>query len=338
MKTENLTNRIVCLGANEESLHVLKSLHQHNLPIVGIITSKPSEQRKGSDYKDLRPFAMQQQIPLIEANDVNVDSVKQALIDWRTDYLFILGWSQIVSDKIIAAVNKAVIGSHPTVLPYGAGRAPIPWSILEGINRSAVSFFQVTSAVDAGDIYLQKHFEVNELCNARQLYDLVKQNLADGFVEIYKSIMNDELTAKTHLKSDRFIRARRQFEDGFIDFNQTAESIDRLIRALTDPYPGAFSFYADAQVTIWKSALAESVIHKGVPGQILKKEKQRLLIQCGDTALWLSEFSNENGDPMPIMDFRLGNKFGVNPSIEVIELKKRIKQLEDLIKDGFSKK
>jgi methionyl-tRNA formyltransferase len=57
------------------------------------------------------------------------------------DYLFVLGWSQIINKEIINTPTKGCIGNHPTHLPRDRGRAPVIWQLIRGYRKSAVTFF-----------------------------------------------------------------------------------------------------------------------------------------------------------------------------------------------------
>jgi len=328
--------RVICIGANLESLRVLKEFYLHDLEVLSIVTLPEQKFQKGSDYQDLRPFAKSQNINVITTNDINSKKTKTSIRALKPDYIFVLGWSQILDQELLEIPSAGVIGSHPSDLPYGAGRAPVPWSILEGLSKSAVTFFQMVSDVDAGKIYLKKSFSIPGEADSKILYNLVSENLAAGFVEIYQKILVKELKGVEQNMKSRFVRARRIYEDGFLDFNKSCVEIKRLIRATTSPYPGGFTFFSEGVLTVWECEEKLVKSHKGAIGQILKKTDQSLLVQCSDGALWLKDFEL-NGKSFSAKEFQLGDRLGFNPSIEVFEIKKRLTILEKKVgKSGFN--
>jgi methionyl-tRNA formyltransferase len=110
----------------------------------------------------------------------------------------------------------------------------------------------------------------------------------------------------------------RKPEDGRIDWSMAASSIDRLIKASSKPHPGAYTYFNDSKVLIWKSELEESIPIKGVVGRVLLKDDKRgLLIQCGIGLVWLLEIETESR-LLPAVGDKLG--FAVEDEIYRIKM------------------
>ncbi len=97
---------------------------------------------------------------------------------------------------------------------------------------------------------------------------------------------------------------KRTPEDGKIDWNKSAKEIHRLIRASTKPYPGAFTFYKNKKIIIWKAGFSQEEIM--VPGEILKNEK---FIDIGTKkgVIIIKEYSINNNDKLKEF-FKIGEK------------------------------
>ena len=172
---------VVCVGSNIESLVCLRKFKDNNIHIAGLVTLEFQQQRRGSDYRDLVPFCIENDISFFRTKNINSIQTKGWLKSFNPDVIFILGWSQILDLELIDLPKKYIIGSHPSDLPYGAGRAPVVWTILEELKKSAVSFFKISNEVDAGNLVLQKHFHIPERSDSTLLYNLVAMNLSEGF-------------------------------------------------------------------------------------------------------------------------------------------------------------
>lgn len=303
---------IVCVGSNLESMVCLKNFKENNILISGLVTLPFRELSRGSDYRDLIPFCEKNDIPFYRTSEINSFETKKWLNNIKPDYIFVLGWSQIFDDEMIDLPNHFIIGSHPSDLPYGAGRAPVVWTILEDLRESAVSFFKMTKKVDAGNLLLKKYFKIPERSNSTYLYNLVSKNLSAGFIELYYQILGDNFNETKQDFSIRTVRPRRSFEDGEIDFKNAAEDVDRLIRAATEPYPGAFSFYENERYTFWQSELSQNNHYNGIPGEILKMKDNQILVKCLDSAIWLFDLSDSQGKPTSTNIFKIGTQFGLN--------------------------
>ncbi len=310
IKKESL--RVVCVGSNIESQVCLQEFKDNNIHIIGLVTLPFMEQKRGSDYRDLTPYCTENDISFFRTKNINSNETKEWLISMKPDVIFILGWSQIFDEELINLPNKYIIGSHPSDLPYGAGRAPVVWTILEDLRKSAVSFFKITKEVDAGNLVLQKHFSIPERANSKLLYNLVALNLSKGFVEIYKQIQSNALLEQKQDMSRRTVRLKRVFEDGLLNFNKAAKEIDRLIRATTEPYPAAFSFYKGERYSIWKSELSNVISSKKQLGEVLEVKNNKILVQCFESTLWMYDITDISGDITSSNIFEIGEQFDLN--------------------------
>ena len=115
------------LGGNFELLITLKD---------DILTKK-----SGRIYLD--NIAKKNNTQLLKIKHINDDIVIETLKKKNIDWLFIIGWSQIASEKVLNSCNKGVIGAHPTLLPRGRGRASIPWAIIKGLDNTGLTFFKM---------------------------------------------------------------------------------------------------------------------------------------------------------------------------------------------------
>ena len=300
---------VVCVGSNIESLVCLRKFKDNNIHIAGLVTLEFQQQRRGSDYRDLVPFCIENDISFFRTKNINSIQTKGWLKSFNPDVIFILGWSQILDLELIDLPKKYIIGSHPSDLPYGAGRAPVVWTILEELKKSAVSFFKISNEVDAGNLVLQKHFHIPERSDSTLLYNLVAMNLSEGFVEVYQRIISNTLLEKKQDMSRRTVRARRSFDDGLLHFNKSAAEIDRLIRATTDPYPSAFFSYKGKRYSVWKSELSEFIVSKKEMGEILRIKNDRILVQCFESTVWLCDITDLSETITSTNLFEVGSHF-----------------------------
>tara|TARA_B100000795_G_scaffold107137_1_gene79130 strand:- start:938 stop:1870 length:933 start_codon:yes stop_codon:yes gene_type:complete len=307
IKKQNLS--VVCVGSNIESLVCLHKFKDNKIQITGLVTLDFQQQKRGSDYRDLVPFCEENNISFFRTKNINSIETKDWLKAITPDVIFILGWSQILDIELIYLPKKYIIGSHPSDLPYGAGRAPVVWTILEELKKSAVSFFKISKVVDAGNLVLQKHFHIPERSDSTLLYNLVAINLAEGFVEVYKRVISNTLLEKKQDISRRTVRPKRVFEDGLLQFNKSATEIDRLIRATTEPYPATFSFYKGRRYSVWKSELSDFLSSKKQMGEILKIKNDRILVQCFESTLWLYDITDLSETITSVNLFEVGNHF-----------------------------
>lgn len=321
--------RIACLGGNMETEMALQGLVEAGAPIVGIYCAHSDLQSQISDYAPIGDFAKDHAIPHLPITDINSGEAREFARAIDADHLFVLGWSQIIGYEMLDCFPGGVVGSHPTPLPFGKGRAPVPWTILENRRRSAVTLFQMTSKVDEGRIVSMRWFDVPERAYAIDVYQLVAENLRDSFVDLAGKL-GDGLPEALDSGLESSIYARRTPADGWIDFNASADAVDRLVRAASHPYPGAYAYREGQRVAFHRVEPASEVdrSYHGQPGQVLRKRKGMVLVQCGDLPLWLGNPNEDATWDTTYGQISLGSRFGRRVDDDLHGFDERLARIE----------
>jgi methionyl-tRNA formyltransferase len=195
------------------------------------------------------------QFELHETDNVNSYTSLQWLADHKPDIVVIAGWPRLVQQDFVDIPALGVFGMHPTLLPKHRGRAPIPWAIINGLTTTGVTLYEILDAsADAGPIVGQHRIPIAARETATTLYQKV--------LHAHVQLIHDHLWALCEGSATRQpqdeMRAsswpRRRPADGIIDWDSTVDAVDTWIRALTRPYPGAFTWHGHQRITIWAAA------------------------------------------------------------------------------------
>jgi len=217
------------------------------------LNDNKSKNKSGRVYLD--QISQENNIELLKINHINDAAAVEILKEREIDWLFIIGWSQIASEEILSAVQKGVIGAHPTLLPEGRGRAAIPWAIIKGLNQTGVTFFKMDAGVDTGNIIAQQVINIEERETASTLYKKVDDAHVELFLKTIPELISGNYSLKVQDESKATYWEGRSPVDGEIKPEMTVEEVDRLVRATTKPYPGAF--YLDDignKVIVWNGS------------------------------------------------------------------------------------
>lgn len=227
------------------------------LDLVMTLNDDQAASKVGRVYLDT--FCDRHGVPLIKSRNINdagvVTAVKAAGIDW----LFIIGWSQIAGADVLAAPTRGALGMHPSLLPVGRGRAAIPWAILKGLEQTGVTLFKLSQGVDTGDIVAQQVIPIGPATDAGTLYRAVDQAHISLMKTAFPELAAGRLVARA--QDDRLATywPKRTAEDGAIDLQGSVHEAERLVRAVTRPYPGAFFFDDEGRkVIVWKAEIDEA--------------------------------------------------------------------------------
>ncbi|MDE7354925.1 MAG: methionyl-tRNA formyltransferase [Acetatifactor sp.] len=223
-----------------------------------MITLRDEKARNKSGRIYLDDLAGKFDVPLLKISHINDQEVLDAVKQYKIDWLFIIGWSQIAGESVLNAPTYGCIGMHPTLLPMGRGRAAIPWAIIKGLDKTGVTMFKLDNGVDTGDIIGQGEIKMSPYITASELYEKVDKMHIQLLKDYWNQIVNNTVSLK---KQDNSIATEwpgRTPEDGKIDPSMTMEEAERMVRAVTHPYPGAFYYHDDKKIIIWRAHMSES--------------------------------------------------------------------------------
>ncbi|MEM7083805.1 MAG: methionyl-tRNA formyltransferase [Pseudomonadota bacterium] len=305
----------------------MRGIISHNINVVGLVTRPSGNRGNVCDYVDLHPLCHEHDITVIDTLDINSEETLARVKALDPDYIFTLGTSQLFKQEFLSLAKQWVIGSHPSPLPKGRGRAPVPWTILQAHRESAVSFFKMELGADTGDLLQRNRFSIPERAYANEVYQLVAHNLRDGFCQLHDKIVSGTIEFLPQDAEQATYRARRGPADGFVDFAAGASQIDRLIRAVSHPYPGAYVYYEDTKFEVWEAHPNNAPQIMGTTGQILAVADDQVLVQASDKPLWLSSFT-QSGTAIPASTFRVGQHFNYRLHDEVFAIKEAIRALQ----------
>lgn len=212
-------------------------------------------QKSGRIYLD--GFCAQHGIPLRKVRNVNDPDALAMIRGADLDWLFIVGWSQIARAEVLSATRRGALGMHPTLLPEGRGRAAVPWAILKGLERTGVTLFKLDEGVDTGPIAAQVVVPIEARETATTLYAKVSAAHRSLIEQAWPSLVADVLRLAPQDESRATVWPGRTPEDGRVTADLSPAMADRLVRAVTRPYPGAFVDAKAARLRIWCAALFE---------------------------------------------------------------------------------
>lgn len=221
-----------------------------------LITLKDEQAKNKSGRIYLDDLAGEHGIPLLKIGNINEPEVLRAVKEHGIDWLLIIGWSQIAKPELLSAPAQGCLGMHPTLLPLGRGRAAVPWAILKGLDRTGVTLFKLDEGVDTGDIIGQEVIELDGEMTATELYGKVNR----AHIALIDRYWNDIAEGKVRLYPQDHAAATvwpgRKPEDGEITGDMTVAEADRMVRAVTHPYPGAFYREGGRVLRIWSGRVS----------------------------------------------------------------------------------
>jgi methionyl-tRNA formyltransferase len=233
---------------------VLREILDQGGAVDAIVTLEDDQGRVKSGRVFLDDTAESHGAGLHKTRNINDAATLGWLERQRLDWLFIIGWSQIASSPVLQVARYGAVGMHPTLLPAGRGRASIPWAILKGLPETGVTLFKLDEGVDSGPIIDQAKIPLDDRETAESLYGKVTRAHQELLARNWVRFGAGDVPATPQDESRATYWPGRGPADGEIVPSMTVCEADRLVRAVTRPYPGAFLRSGAAQVLrVWQA-------------------------------------------------------------------------------------
>ena len=284
----NIGKRILWIGFHKEGKIAFEKLLKSDTNIVGVITLTKEEREKRSGSIDYNLLCADTTIPVYEVSKINSDTSLDIIKNLNPDMICVIGWSQILSKNVLDTADL-VVGAHASLLPKNRGSAPVNWAIINGEKSSGNTLMVLSSSVDAGDIIFQEKFPITLFDSCDTIYNKIALTNSNMIFKAVKAFNNNELDYTKQNITDSKLLPRRKPEDGLIDWNADNLTVYNFIRALTKPYPGAFTEISGIKIFVWDVSYSDLTHYKDtkLPGTIIgyrysyKPELCGLEIQCG---------------------------------------------------------
>jgi methionyl-tRNA formyltransferase len=257
--------------------------------IVGVVTLPGPIDPSRSGQCSFDEIATRLDAALIETRDINALETLNSIREVNPELIFVVGWSQLVRDSFIKLAPEGVFGMHPTLLPRHGGRAPIPWAILAGLARTGVTLFEIVDATaDSGEIVGQVVLDIAPDETATTLF----QRLAEAHVQLVRELV-PKLVARSAPRISQDLRRasawpKRAPSDGIIDWDTRAPYLYDWVRAQTRPYPGAFTWFGEDKIVVWRASAVDLQV-EAPAGLIVSERPEGMIVACGEGGLVLEE-------------------------------------------------
>ena len=157
--------------------------------------------------------------------------------------------------------------------------------------------------LDTGDILLQRKIDISPSDTGGSLHDRLAEVAPEALLESLSLLAAGNAPRIPQDKSLATYAPKLNREDGRLNWNETAEAIERKIRAY-DPWPGAFTEFNNRKLKIFAGSIVDL---RGKSGTILRKDDE-IIIATADRALSLTEIQLEGKKRMSAAKFLRGLK------------------------------
>ncbi|MCC6221278.1 MAG: methionyl-tRNA formyltransferase [Deltaproteobacteria bacterium] len=283
--------KIVFFGKGTRGLTCLKALLENSASVILVIGMPGSCDDKS---EAVTSYALEVGIPVLCPEDNNNPAFIEELSALSPDLFVLAGYGKIFREKLISVPSLYCLNLHGGRLPQYRGSSPLNWALINGESSFGLSIIKVDGGIDTGDVVLQRSFPIGPNDSIKDLHDTANAAFPEMLLEVMEQIRSNKIVFKKQCEEEASYYPLRFSDDGLIIWDMlTAEEIHNRIRALTTPYPGAFTYYCNRRVNLYSSELL-SQNYFGEAGRVYKKDRGKMLVCAKDKCLWIKQAQFED--------------------------------------------
>lgn len=276
--------KILFFGYSEVGHDCLALLLERRDQVIGLFTHEDDPQEK-IWFKTPALLAREHGIPVFTPVSVNTPEWIERIAQLAPDLMLSVYYRNMISERILEIAPLGAFNLHGSLLPRYRGRAPINWAVLHGEPRIGMTLHRMVRRADAGAIVDQEGVDLTPRDTAEQAFRKVLPCARRVLARQIDALLAGTASESPQDEAQATCFGGRRPEDGRVDWRQTSRQIFNLVRAVTDPYPGAFVDVGGARLMLWwaEPDSPASLGLRGRPGEVLAISP--LVVATGDGAL-----------------------------------------------------
>ena len=283
--------RILFFGYSEVGYSCLSLLLERGDHVVALITHEDNPHEK-IWFKTPAVAAREKGIPVFTPESVNTPEWREKIAALRPDLILSVYYRHMIGTKLLALPPLGAWNLHGSLLPKYRGRAPINWAVLHGEARIGMTLHRMVKSADAGAIVDQDGVDIGPRDTAEQAFRKVLPCARRVLARQIDALLAGLATETPQDEAQASYFGGRKPEDGRIVWTQTSRQIFNVIRAVTDPYPGAFTEIGEARLMVWWAEMDTPAAHamagrSAAAGAVLSLVP--LVVATGDGAIELTK-------------------------------------------------
>jgi methionyl-tRNA formyltransferase len=297
--------RILFMGTPDFAVESLRKLVQNGYELL-VVTQpdKPAGRKRMLTPPPVKEAATLLGLPFMQPVKVRDEQALVQIAAFEPDVLVTAAYGQLLPQKLLDIPRIGPLNVHASLLPRWRGAAPIHRAILSGDKETGVSIMGMVKALDAGPVFGMEKTPIFPSDTVGTLHDRLAKRGAELLIRLLPDYMDGNLQGTPQNETGITYAERIVRDDEFLDFAKPAAEVFNQIRGLS-PWPGAVAKYKDSLIKIWEAKPFDDNVD-AEPGVTIELEDARVIVQCSDGRLWLTELQPASKRKMTASDWVRG--------------------------------
>ena len=260
---------------------------------IAAVFTHADDPKENNFYGSVAQLCARNGIPVHAPEDANHPLWVERIAKLKPDYLFSFYYRNLLSEALLGTASKGAFNLHGSLLPKYRGRAPANWVLVNGETETGVTLHRMVKRADAGAILAQQKVTIERSDTGLTLHAKLRDAATTLLRDALPQLAAGKLTETAQDDSQATYFGRRTAADGKLEWKKPAEELFNLVRAVTQPYPGAFCAVGEHKLIVWQAEVVKG--NDGLaPGRVISVNPLR--IACGEDSLVITFGQrNDNG-------------------------------------------
>ena len=274
---------------------------------IAAVFTHADDPKENNFYGSVAQLCARNGIPVHAPEDANHPLWIERIAKLNPDYIFSFYYRNLLSEPLLATASKGAFNLHGSLLPKYRGRAPANWVLVNGETETGVTLHRMVKRADAGAILAQQKVIIDRSDTGLTLHAKLRDAAANLLRDALPQLAAGKLGETAQDESQATYFGRRTAADGKLEWKKPAEELFNLVRAVTQPYPGAFCAVGEHKLIVWQAEVAKG--NEGLaPGRVISVNPLR--IACGEDSLVI-KFGQRNEDGLFLAGPALADVLGL---------------------------
>lgn len=298
--------RVIFMGTPDFAVKTLEKIIEAGHEVVLVVTQpdKPKGRGKMMQFPPVKECALAHGVEVFQPARIREQECIEVLRTYQPDIIVVAAFGQILPKEILDMPQYGCINVHASLLPKYRGAAPIQWAVINGDEKSGVTIMRMDVGLDNGDMIAKEEVVLAADETGGSLFDRLAETGAALCVKTMSQIEEGNVTYTPQREDEATHVSMIHKELGRIDWTQSAEVIERLIRGL-NPWPSAYTILNGKTFKIWNASILAEV-GENEPGTVIKVSRKEMWVQTGAGVLALKEVQLEGKKRMETDAFLRG--------------------------------
>jgi methionyl-tRNA formyltransferase len=287
--------KLAFFGSPEFAVPALRALVGIGHEIVRVYTQPSQVAGRGKKVQETAIYAIASELGLqvCTPSSLTDEAVQEEFKELNLDAAIVVAYGLILKKPILDAPKFGCFNIHASLLPRWRGAAPIQRAIMAGDEETGVSIMRMNEGLDTGPLLLSETVPIRDFTTSQKLHNQLAILGSGMIVEALEGVFSGRLKEVPQPEEGITYAQKLTREEGRIDWNKTAEEIERKVRAFT-PWPGAWFNLGGVRLKVLEVELVEG---SGEPGVVIDNN---LTVSCRTGSLRLKTVQREGRRPMSV--------------------------------------